>query len=106
MKRLKATTLILVGVAFCLALLGGLRWSAQPMFRPPQGLHNGSEADLVRVRYPHRLVDPSELNVADDKVSCAWVGAEIKARIKTVSISLGICVGVAIILCWRRRDLG
>ena len=96
MKRTKAIIPILVGVGFGLALLAGLRWSAEPMFRPPQGLSSGSEADLIRDRYPRRLVDPSSLGVDDDEVMGEWFRAEIKARLTVVSISLGALAALAV----------
>ena len=100
MKRLKSFVPILVGVAFALALLAGVRWSTEPMFNPPQGLSSGSDADLVRARYPHRLVDPSELQVADDKVSWAWAKAEIQARLKVVTLSLAVLAAFAVTLAY------
>jgi len=100
MKVVKAIVPILVGITFCCALLAGLKWVAEPMHRPPQGLHGGSEAELVRDRYPRRLVDPAELDVPDDEVVGAWVCAEIKARLNAVCVSLGILAGIAVVAAY------
>lgn len=100
MKRLKALVPIIVGVGFAVALLAGVRWSAEPMFNPTQGLSSGSDADLVRARYPHRLVDPSELKAVDDEVCLAWAKAEIQARLKVVTLSLGVLAAFAVTLAY------
>lgn len=106
MKRLKALVPILVGVGFAMALLAGVRWSAEPMFNPPQGLSSGSDANLVKARYPHRLIDPSELKAADDEVFWAWTKAEIQARLKVVTISLGVFAAFAVTLAyyWGKKN--
>ena len=70
------------------------------MFNPPQGLSSGNDADLVRARYPHRLVDPSELKAADDEVCLAWAKAEIIARLKAVTLSLGVLAVFAVTLAY------
>ena len=100
MKRVKFLVPIIVGVGFAMALLAGVRWSAEPMFKPPQGLSSGSDADLVRARYPHRLVDPSELKATDDEVFCAWTKAEIQTRLKVVTLSLGVLAAFAVTLAY------
>ena len=97
---MKVSLPILVGDAFCVALLAGLRRAGEPMFRSPGGLSCGSNADLIRNRYPFRLVDPSELKADDKEVVGEWIGAETKKRVKVVSVSLGIVAAVAVTMAY------
>ena len=91
-------------VGFIAVIMVGGRWALMPLLRPPQGLHIGTEADLVRDRYPHRIVDPSSLNMTDDEIGTEWVLAETKARSLRTLVALAayaaLATGVAL---WTRK---
>ena len=63
------------------------------------------EADLIRDRYPDRLVDPSSLNLTDDEIGTAWVFAETKARgLRALGgLAAYVCLGAGV-MQWIRRE--
>lgn len=83
-----------IAATFAGGLLAGLRWAALPILYPPQGLGSGSEADLIRARYPFHLVDPDSLKVTEDDVGFAWAAAEVKARVVAVCVAFGVLVAL------------
>jgi hypothetical protein len=64
----------------------GMFWTVHPFLSPPQGIHSGTYAQLVRDRYPFHLIDPAWLT--DDMF---WCIAETGARIGVVTIGIA-CV--------------
>ncbi len=74
-----------------------------PLLRPPQGLSNGTEVDLIHARYPHRLVDPANLIASEDDVSFRWIMAEVKARIMVVAGVAAVFIGAALAVRMMRK---
>lgn len=83
---------MVVVIAILALIVLGSGWALMPLLMPPQGLHNGSHADLIRDRYPHRLVDPSSLNMSDADVGFEWVFVEARTRAFAVLGSLSVCL--------------
>jgi len=97
---------VALAVGFLAAVVIGGRWALMPLRMPPQGLHGGSEADLIRDRYPNRIVDPSSLNMTDDEIGAGWVLAETKARsLRTLgALAAYAAVATGVILLMRKRE--
>ena len=91
------------GVVTLGAIVAALSWGMWAMLAPPQGMYSNrwSEADLIRNRFPHYLVDPSRVASAPDDVLIPWTLAETKTRLVVV----WVCWFVALILVfvWSRR---
>jgi len=85
------------------AVVTALSWGMRAMLSPPQGIYSNSwsEADLIRNRFPHYLVDPSRVAFAPDDVLIPWTLAETKTRLEIVCA----CWFVVLILVfvWSRR---
>ncbi len=85
------------------AVVAALSWGLWAMLATPQGIYsnNWSEADLIRNRFPHYLVDPSRVASARDDLLLPWILAETKTRLAIV----WACWFVALILVfvWSRR---
>jgi len=76
MKSMVRTTFFFAFLA--MAVLGGC-WALMPLIRPPMGL-GGTEAGLIRNRYPHCLVDPSTLDMSDEEIGRKWILIEAQKR--------------------------
>jgi len=104
---------IIVSIVLMAGFLAGVlfagRWALMPLLMPPQGLHSGTEADLIRDRYPDRLVDPSSLNLTDDEIGISWVFAETKARgLRALSGMVAyVCLAAGVMLwIWIKPEAG
>ena len=96
---------VALGLAFVALFVFGGRWALMPLLVPPQGLYSGSGVDLVRDRYPGRLVDPAKLNVLDGDITLEWVFAETKARALVLFIGIAGCLlgSIGLIVAVERR---
>jgi hypothetical protein len=104
-KDMKSIIQTVFGFALlAIAVLGG-RWALMPLIRPPQGLSSGSETDLIRNRYPHRLVDPLTLNMSDEEIGRKWVLVEAKERAFVALSGLAVfgLTGAGVLLLFRER---
>ena len=70
-------------VILTIVLCSGIAWAVHPLLSPPQGLHSTDTtySQLVRERYPVRLIDPAWLS--DDM---HWSLAETAARLGALAV--------------------
>jgi hypothetical protein len=70
-------------VVLCLIYFGVWDWALRPIWQIPQGLApvNWTDADLIRDRYPIRLIDPGWLANSHD-----WIFVESHARLGLIAI--------------------
>ena len=92
---LRALQMILIAGTMCTATFGGF-WALRPFLNPPQGLHptGWTYAQLIRDRYPMRIVDPAWLG--DDNY---WFLAETGARLVVVGCVVGFLFALARVAC-------
>jgi hypothetical protein len=67
----------------CFIYFGVLHWAFHPLFSPPQGIYpiSWTDADLIRDRYPIRLIDPRCLANSHD-----WIYAECRTRLGLIAL--------------------
>ena len=94
---------ICAAIVTCVALVLVFCWGLMPLLSPPQGLHNGTDVDLIRNRYPHHLVNPESVADTDGETEFRWIFAETKARLGIIFISWCVVTGILFLRARRTR---